>query len=140
MNLNQLLSINPNICTWVFLHSSLHSLALPLIMLQMHNEGVYIPFPSCALKQSSLELNSIYFTLTFINASYLLRTRAILSRSIYIYKCASLNFHINVRATASRCFQKLCWLVQWSSASTLARLMWEMLLHHAPLELKSPIT
>ena len=29
MNLNQPLSINPNICTWVFLHSSLHALALP---------------------------------------------------------------------------------------------------------------
>jgi hypothetical protein len=26
----------------------------------MHNEGVYIPFPSCALQLSNLELNSIY--------------------------------------------------------------------------------
>jgi hypothetical protein len=63
-------SINPNICTWVFLHSSLHALSLLSnahnlpIYVTIHNEGVYIPFPSCALKQSNLELNSIYFTLT----------------------------------------------------------------------------
>jgi len=49
----------------------------------MHNEGVYIPFPSCALKQSNLELNYIYFTLIILNSFYLLRTRAIRSRSIY---------------------------------------------------------
>jgi hypothetical protein len=50
----------------------------------IHNEGVYISFPSCALKLSNLELNSIYFTLTTINAFYLLRTRANCSRSVYI--------------------------------------------------------
>ena len=62
MNLNQPLCINPNICTWVFLHSSLHALALMLqsIYVTMHNEGVYILFPSCALQLSNLELNSIY--------------------------------------------------------------------------------
>ena len=77
-------SINQNICTWVFLHISLHALA-PMLHnnVTIHNEGVYIPFPSCALKQSNLELNSIYFTLIILNASYLLRTRAIRSRSIY---------------------------------------------------------
>jgi hypothetical protein len=54
-------SINPNICTWVFLHSSLHALsssASPYVTI--HNEGVYISFPSCALKLSNLELNSVY--------------------------------------------------------------------------------
>jgi hypothetical protein len=52
----------------------------------MHNESVYIMFPSCALQLSSLELNSIYFTLTILNVVYLLRTRAIRSRSIYNIK------------------------------------------------------
>jgi hypothetical protein len=85
MNLNQPLSINPNICTWVFLHSSLHALALPsLDNLTIYNEGVYIPFPSCVLKQSNLELNFYLLALTTLNAFYLLRTRAKGSRSVYI--------------------------------------------------------
>jgi hypothetical protein len=82
------LSINPIICTWLFLHNSLRAPALlrslPLLIVTIHNEGVYIPFPSCALKLSNLELNYIYFTLTTINVFYLLRTRANFSRSICI--------------------------------------------------------
>jgi hypothetical protein len=124
-------SINSSICTWVFLHNSLLLLCSSWIMIQMYNEGVYIPFPSCAQELSSLELNSIYFTLTILNVVYLLRTRAIRSRSITIYKCASLNCYINVRTTTSKVIlQNSCWLVQIASASTLARLMWAMLLHH----------
>ena len=47
----------------------------------IHNEGVYIPFPSCALKLSNLELKSYLPALTILNASYLLRTRVYGSRS-----------------------------------------------------------
>jgi hypothetical protein len=42
----------------------------------IHNEGVYIPFPSCALKLSNLEFKFYLPALTILNASYLLRTRA----------------------------------------------------------------
>jgi hypothetical protein len=90
MNLNQTLSINPNICTWVFLHSSLHALlcssnnAASSHNVTIHNEGVYIPFPSCALKLSNLHIQFYLLALTTINAFYLLRTRANRSRSIYI--------------------------------------------------------
>jgi hypothetical protein len=49
----------------------------------MHNEGVYIPFPSCTLQLSSLELNFYLPTLIVFNASYLLRMRAKGSRSDY---------------------------------------------------------
>jgi hypothetical protein len=37
----------------------------------MYNEGVYIPFPSCALKLSNLELNSYLPALTILNVDYL---------------------------------------------------------------------
>jgi hypothetical protein len=90
----------------------------------MHNEGVYIPFPSCALQLSSLELISIYLTLTILK--FLLSTKGRelkVQCPITIYKCASLNLHINVCATISRCFQKWCWFVQLFSASTLAHLI-----------------
>jgi hypothetical protein len=42
--------------------------ALFIIILQLYNEGVYIPFPSCALKLSNLELNSIYLHSLHIKA------------------------------------------------------------------------
>jgi hypothetical protein len=84
MNLNQ---------SFILIQMSIHGcfyIALCFFLLQillnnvtMHNEGVYIPFPSCALQLSSLELNSIYFTLTILNVVYLLRMRDIHSRSIY---------------------------------------------------------
>ena len=35
----------------------------------IHNEGVYIPFPSCALKMSNLEIKFYLPALTTINAS-----------------------------------------------------------------------
>jgi hypothetical protein len=40
--------------------------------------------------------------------------------------------HLRFAQQLPRCFQNLCWLVQLSFASALARLMWEMLLHHTP--------
>ena len=74
-------SINPNIYTWVFLHSSLHAL---LLYVTIHNEGVYIPFPSCALKLSNIHIQLYLLALTTLNAFYLLRTRENRSMSIYI--------------------------------------------------------
>jgi hypothetical protein len=50
----------------------------------IHNEGVYIPFPSCTLKLSNLHIQFYLLALTTINAFYLLRTRVNFSRSIYI--------------------------------------------------------
>jgi hypothetical protein len=84
MNLNQsflLIQMSVHGCFYTALCFFL--LQMLLNNVTMHNEGVYIPFPSCALQLSSLELNSIYFTLTILNVVYLLRTRAIRSRSIY---------------------------------------------------------
>jgi hypothetical protein len=90
----------------------------------MHNEGVYIPFPSCALQLSSLELISIYLTLIILKCLLSTKGRELKAQGpITVYKCASLNLHINVCATISRCFQKWCWLVQLFSASALACLI-----------------
>jgi hypothetical protein len=50
----------------------------------IHNEGVYIPFPSCTLKLSNLHIQFYLLALTTINAFYLLRTRENRSRSVYI--------------------------------------------------------
>jgi hypothetical protein len=55
----------------------------------IHNEGVYILFPSCALKLSNLDIQFYLLALTTINAFYLLRTRANRSRSIYIIQVRS---------------------------------------------------
>jgi hypothetical protein len=89
--------INSNLCTWVYsnynfsLLSSVCSLAHNLHHLHhlhhnvtIHNEGVYIPFPSCALKLSNLSIQFYLPSLITINAFYLLRTRADRSRSVYI--------------------------------------------------------
>jgi hypothetical protein len=84
MNLNQsflLIQIFEHGCFYTALYFFLIQMLLNNVT--MHNEGVYIPFPSCAIQLYSLELNSIYFTLTILNAIYLLRTRDIFSRSIY---------------------------------------------------------
>ena len=62
MNLNQsflLIQMSVHGCSYTILYFLLLFL-LPQNYVTMHNEGVYIPFPSCALKQSNLELNSIY--------------------------------------------------------------------------------
>jgi hypothetical protein len=86
----------------------------------IHNEGVYIPFPSCAFKQSNLELNSIYFTLTILNAFYLLRTRAIRSRSVYIIQvrfikllhlCSCNNSKVNLKICDGACPAVSCFRV-----------------------------
>jgi hypothetical protein len=50
----------------------------------IHNEGVYIPFPSCALKLSNLHIQFYLLALTTLNAFYLLRMRENRSRSVYI--------------------------------------------------------
>jgi hypothetical protein len=62
MNLNQfflLIQMSVHGCSYI---SLCFSLALPNSHnnVTIHNEGVYIMFPSCSLKQSNLELNSIY--------------------------------------------------------------------------------
>jgi hypothetical protein len=96
MNLNQIFLL-----IQMFVHGCFYT-ALCFFLLQillnnatMHNEGVYILFPSCALQLSSLELNSIYFTLNIVNVIYLLRMRAICSRSIYnIQVCLILMAHL----------------------------------------------
>ena len=98
----------------------------------IYNEGVYIPFPSCALKLSNLELNSIYFTLTTIISFYLLRTRANCSRSVYIIQMHSFliisfkiahQFQGNFKICAGTCPAAFCFRV-----GSL-----EMLLHHITL-------
>jgi hypothetical protein len=70
----------------------------------IHNEGVYISFPSCALKLSNLHIQFYLLALTTLNAFYLLRTRANRSRSIYIIQvrfiklphlCSRINFKRN---------------------------------------------
>jgi hypothetical protein len=100
----------------------------------MHNEGVYIPFPSCALKLSNLELNFYLPSLTILNVVYLLRTRAKGSRSIYnIQVRPSQMAHLRFAQQFQSVF-KIC--AGWSSypiVSTLARLVWEMLLHQEAL-------
>ena len=55
----------------------------------MHNEGVYIPFPSCALKQSNLELNFYLPALTTINASIYFRRERDAQGLITIHQYAS---------------------------------------------------
>jgi hypothetical protein len=88
----------------------------------MHNEGVYIPFPSCALQLSSLELNSIYFTLTILNVIYLDKSYPLKVHLQYT-SVPHLNGSFKIFATIPKCFQNLCWFVQLSSASALPRLM-----------------
>jgi hypothetical protein len=63
------------------------TMLLPLMLFNnvtIHNEGVYIPFTSCALKLSNLHIQFYLLALTTLNAFYLLRRRENLSRSIYI--------------------------------------------------------
>jgi hypothetical protein len=91
MSLNQnLLVLIQNFCTWnsvIQLSASL--LCSPHAYVTIHNEGVYIPFPSCALKLSNLHIHFYLLALTTINAFYLLRTRADHSRSVYILQVRS---------------------------------------------------
>jgi hypothetical protein len=116
MNLNQTLSINPNNCAWVFLHSSLHALALLTMLLHnvtIHNEGVYISFPSCSLKLSNLHIQFYLLALTTINAFYLLRMRANRSRSVYIIQVHFIKFpHLCSRIKSKRNSKIVLALVQ----------------------------
>jgi hypothetical protein len=93
--------------------------------LQMHNEGVYILFPSCALKQSTLELNSIYFTLTTLNVVYLLKDESLKAQGPdYNIQVRFIKFQHQCSRNDSKVFSKFVLaLVQLSSASTLDRLM-----------------
>jgi hypothetical protein len=50
----------------------------------IHNEGIYISFPSYTLKPFSLHIQFYLLALTTINAFYLLRTRENHSRYVYI--------------------------------------------------------
>ena len=89
LNHNFLVLIH-NFCTWSLLHNSLLLLyALHHANVTIHNEGVYIPFPSCSLKLSNLHIQFYLLTLTTINAFYLLRTRENGSRSVYILQRCS---------------------------------------------------
>ena len=109
MNLNQsflLIQMSVHGCFYTALYFFL--LQMLLNNVTMHNEGVYIPFPSCAPQLFSLELNSIYFTLTILNASYLLRMRAKGSRSHYnIQVCLILMAHLRFAQQFQSVF-KIC--------------------------------
>jgi hypothetical protein len=124
MNLNQNSSINSNISTWVFLHSSLLSFSCSFrIILQCTMRVSISVFPPTP-KLSNLELKSYLPALTILNVVYLLRTRAIRSRSIYnIQVRFILNDSFKIAQQLPRQFQNLCWLIQLFSASALARLM-----------------
>jgi hypothetical protein len=93
--------------------------SIDIIIFPLYNEGVYIPFPSCALKLSNLSIK--FYLPTFIThkGSYLLWTRADRSRSFYNNTCMPpLNDFINI----SKHFQKMCSvLFQLSLISALSR-------------------
>jgi hypothetical protein len=107
----------------VFNYNSLLSslCSMLIIILQLYNEGVYIPFPSCALKLSNLSIK--FYLPTFIThkGSYLLWTRVDRSRSFYNNtSMPPLNDFINI----SKHFQKMCSvLFQLSLISALVSLL-----------------
>jgi hypothetical protein len=79
-----------------------------IIILQLYNESVYISFPSCALKLSNLELNSIYLHSLHIKAPiYYGRERIPQGHFTIIQAClhlmTSLMFQ-NIFKKCSRCF------------------------------------
>jgi hypothetical protein len=101
----------------------------------MYNEGVYIHFPSSYLKLSNLRIQFYLLALTRLNASYLLRMRAISSRSIYnIQVHLILNDSFKIMQQLPRQFQNLVlaypaiFCFHAGSLDVLA-----MLLHHTPL-------
>jgi hypothetical protein len=120
LNHNFLILIH-NFYTWSLLHHSLLLLyALHHNNVTIHNEGVYIPFPSCTLKLSNLHIQFYLLALTTINAFYLLRTRADHSRFDYILQGRSF---LMTSFNILRYFQNLCWaLFQLSVVSALAHL------------------
>jgi hypothetical protein len=92
---------------------------------------VFPPAP----KLSNLELNSYQPALTILNVVYLLKDESYpLKVHLQYTKCTSLNLLINVHATVSRCFPKICarrlptvFRFRAGSLDVLA-----MLLHHTP--------
>jgi hypothetical protein len=97
----------------VFNYNSLLSslcsmLYLDIIILQLYNEGVYIPFPSCALKLSNLELNSIYLHSLHIKAPiYYGRERIAQGPFTIIQACLHLMTSLifqNIFKKCARCF------------------------------------
>jgi hypothetical protein len=81
MELNQLLLLIQALYMGVLPQLSASLLLNAQNYVTMHNEGVYIPFPSFFLKLSNLILKSYLPALTILNVVYLLRTRAYGSRS-----------------------------------------------------------
>jgi hypothetical protein len=69
----------------------------------IHDEGVYITFPSCALKLSNLHIQVYLLALTTLNAFYLLRTRENCSRSVYIIQVCFIKLpHLCSRINSKR--------------------------------------
>jgi hypothetical protein len=109
--------------------------SIDIIILQLYNEGVYIPFPSCALKLSNLELNSIYLHSLHIKApTYYGRERIAQGPFTIIQAC----LHLMTSLIFQNIFKKMCsMLFQLSLISALSR-CWlclhalAMLLHHTP--------
>ena len=125
------LSINSNLCTWVFSTTTLCSLLSSLcsiltIILQLYNEGVYILFPSYALKLSNLELNSIYLHSLHIKAPiYYGRERIAQGPFTIIQACLHLMTSLifqNIFKKCDRCFSNCllspCWLT-WDAPASL---------------------
>ena len=112
MNLNQILlliQISVHGCSYTVL------CMLLLLLLQnyvtMHNEGVYIPFPSCALKQSNLELNFYLPTLTTINASIYFRQERGARGLITLYQGAFIKWsHLYLAYQLQGKIQKFGWV------------------------------
>jgi hypothetical protein len=109
--------------------------SLDIIIFQIYNEGVYISFPSCALKLSNLSIK--FYLPTFIThkGSYLLWIRGDLSRSFYNNtSMPPLNDLINYSKIFSKNvlgdFPAVSHLCTISLLAKLARLA--MLLHHTP--------
>jgi hypothetical protein len=100
----------------------------------MYNEGVYIPFPSCALKLSNLELNSYLPALTILNDDYLPKDESLKAQGPLQYaKCTFINGSFKICATISKAFSKFmlaCPAVLRFHAGSLDELA--MLLHHTP--------
>ena len=125
MNLNQRFLL-----IQMFVHECFYT-ALCFFLLQMllnnvtmHNEGVYIPFPSCALQLSSLELNYLLYINYFKcrlptkDESYPLKVH------LQYTSAPHLNGSFKICATTPKVISKMVLvLVQLSSTSTLARLM-----------------
>jgi hypothetical protein len=109
--------------------------SIDIIILQLYNEGVYIPFPSSTLKLSNLSIKFYLPTFVTHKGSYILWMRVDRSRSFYNNTSMP---PLNEFIIISKHFQKMCSvLFQLSLISTLSR-YWlclhtlVMLLHHTP--------